>query len=146
MKQIFIPSLKIIDGLMLEQIQYARSDNVKVDKVVLVGGFGDSPSLRKFLQQSLEKSNEENMNNVELLHANIGTSAVGVAAGAIMRARNKESGPKRTPQRSIGMIRHIPWEEDQYSKEVLRQPVTFAEISQREYIKRTILWLIKAVS
>jgi hypothetical protein len=73
------------------------------------------------------------------------TSAAGVATGAVMRAQNKEHGPKRIPQRSFGVRVHVPDEPDTYSEDVLRQLFSEAEVSGESYIKNTLKWIIKAV-
>lgn len=57
---------------------------------------------------------------MELVPAAANTSATGVATGAIIRAQNKDEGPKRIPCRSIGVLYHVPDDPDyNFSKEVL---------------------------
>jgi molecular chaperone DnaK (HSP70) len=105
---LFDKSLKTIEQLMLEQLKYARSSNTNIDKVVLVGGFADSPTLKHFLTSSLIKVNKQFNTSSHLVAPPANTSATGVAVGALMRAQNKENGPKRVPCRSIGVLYHIP--------------------------------------
>jgi hypothetical protein len=52
---IFMPSLNCIANLVKDQIMTAHSKKIKVDKVVLIGGFGDSPALKEFLTQHVAK-------------------------------------------------------------------------------------------
>ena len=146
LQALFDDSLKAIEHLMLEQIENARGKNTDVDKVVLVGGFGDSPALKGHLKASLRKHNEQHRTNIKLILTPPNTSATGVAIGAVMRAQNKDNGPKRVPCRSVGVLRHVPWDPDTYSAEVLAQAFSISDLTQEEYIMRTLLWIIKAVS
>jgi hypothetical protein len=130
---------------MLGQIENAKAKNTRIKKVVLVGGFGDSPALKEHLQASLTALNNKSQTPVMLVVAPPSKSATGVAIGAVKRAHDKINGPMRIPNRSIGVRRHIPWDADAYSEEVLKQRCTLTEISQEEYIMDTILWVIKAV-
>jgi hypothetical protein len=147
LQAIFDESLKVIESLMLGQIEHARANNTDIDKVVPVGGFGDSPALKEFLRASLARVNNQNRTNIKLVVTPPNTSATGVATGAIMRAQNKNNGPKRIPCRSIGVLYHVP--DDQaydFSPEVLKQPWSICDLSHEEYIMRTIKWIIKAAS
>jgi hypothetical protein len=72
------------------------------------------------------------------------TGASAIAKGAIMRAQNKQLGPERIPTHSIGIYRHINWEEDSTDACITRQKAQ--RDGEGEYvIKNTILWIIKKV-
>ncbi|KAH4006322.1 hypothetical protein HBI56_024010 [Parastagonospora nodorum] len=145
LQDLFDKSLKTIECLLLDQIEHAQRSNTKIDKVVLVGGFGDSPALKDYLKSSLQRYNAQHGTTMQLVPAAANTSATGVATGAIMRAQNKDDGPKRIPCRSIGVLYHVPDDPDyNFSKEVLKQAWSISELSQEEYIMRTIRWIIKA--
>lgn len=154
MRSIFDESLEKIDTLMRDQIRHAWRNEKEIDKVVLVGGFSDSPALREYLGDSLQKLNKQavhqgrQVDNIELVCSPINTGAASVAIGAVMRAMDKKNGPERTPRRSIGMLHHIPRnpEPGTYTSEVLSQSYTRAKVSDRDYIMNTIFWIIKAVS
>ena len=67
-----MPSLKRIRDLMETQITKAREGGIDVDKVVLVGGFGDSEALRKFLRDHLDTMHNcryvrNGMNSIKLV-------------------------------------------------------------------------------
>ncbi|XPS92354.1 hypothetical protein M3J09_001751 [Ascochyta lentis] len=145
MEQLFKPSARGIRSLMIQQIAAARSKEYDVDKLVVVGGFADSPYLIKYLKESLEYANAQMNTNTELISPPRRTSATGVATGAIHRAMNKEHGPKRIPRQSIGILRHIPYEPKarSYRQQVLRQKKTFNNTVGQMYIVDTIEWLIK---
>jgi actin-related protein len=147
LNSIFYESLQTIERLMLEQIEGARRNHIEVKKVVLVGGFGDSPALKEHLRVSLQRINNQYGTNVELVNSAANTSAIGVAKGAIMRAQDKINGPLRIPCRSIGVLYHVRDDNGhEYSPEVLAQRWSVCELTQEEYIMRTIKWIIKAVS
>lgn len=123
-----------------------KSASDRLTKVVLVGGFGDSPAVRESIQACLVGLSKLYNTAMTLVVAPNNMSATGVASGAIMRAREKHSCPKRIPHRSIGVRRHIIPEKNIYPREVLAQRASLAEVSNNAYIMDTILWLIKAVS
>jgi hypothetical protein len=143
---IFQPSLDTIHRLMEDQISSAIKGGIVAKKVIVVGGFGDSPTLRDHLTTGLTQINRQRRTDIEIVFAPANTSATGVAVGAIMRALNKENGPKRVPCQSIGILRHVPYEPEVYSKEVLAQEWEKNDIDEESYIRRTILWVIKMVS
>lgn len=61
-----------------------------------------------------------------------------------MRAQNKTLGPKRMPTQSIGLYRHLYWEENSSHAYIRDQK---AELDgDIWFIKRTIEWIIKRVS
>jgi hypothetical protein len=149
MMGLFAGPLETISQMMVQQIQHAWNINVKIDKIVVVGGFGDSPALREHLERALvqllagEDTSKPQRTNMELVFSQHNTSATSVAAGAVMRAQNREGGPSRKPDLSLGVLRHIPYDEAMYSGEVLRQQLNYADKSKRTYIKDTIEWVIK---
>jgi hypothetical protein len=64
-----------------------------------------------------------------------------------MRAQDNINGPLRIPCRSIGVLYHVRDDNGhEYSPEVLAQRWSVCELTQEEYIMRTIKWIIKAVS
>lgn len=67
MWRIFEPSLLIIQQLIEDQVLVAVHKNITVDKIVLVGGFGDSPALKGFLQRNLERINAAHGKDIRLI-------------------------------------------------------------------------------
>jgi hypothetical protein len=132
---------------MLAQLKYARDNNIDVNKGVLVGGFGDSPALKRYLNASLSSVNNQHGTKVQLRASPQNRSATGVAVGALKRALNKSNGPRRVPYRSIGILYHVPnGPAYRFSSEVLAQRATPSDLSNEDYIMRTIKWIIKVVS
>jgi hypothetical protein len=147
MEELFQPSLETIDTLMREQVYYAISNNIGIDKVVLAGGFGDSPALKEYLTNSLQSINNSEDKNMRLVCTPTHKSATGVAKGALMRAMNKDHGPKRIPVQSIGILHHVSDDPAKYPDEVLQQTDWDEnDVTGEWYIMNTIQWLIKVVS
>ncbi|KAH8730709.1 hypothetical protein GQ44DRAFT_417296 [Phaeosphaeriaceae sp. PMI808] len=88
MKAVFDKPLRTIADLMTQQLDLANAKDIAIDKVVLVGGFGDSHALKEYLRNSLATWNTLHMENVTLVTCPHGQSAFGVAKGALIRARS----------------------------------------------------------
>lgn len=70
MWNIFYPCLSAIADLMERQVQKALDRGVRVDKILAVGGFSDSPALQIHLQARLEKIKQKfEMQDLELIMA-----------------------------------------------------------------------------
>ncbi|KAF2178402.1 hypothetical protein K469DRAFT_695689 [Zopfia rhizophila CBS 207.26] len=151
--EVFSPVVKDISALMSDQIRRATEADFEVDKVVLVGGFADSKVLQIFLEAELEKINKANRTAIQIIWSKEKqSSGPAVAKGAILRALDKEHGPKRLPRMSYGVLRHVPYEpqiarRDPKLKHLLAwkyKPKT-NDIDGREYIHNVIEWPIKRV-
>ncbi|CAG8983994.1 hypothetical protein HYALB_00009003 [Hymenoscyphus albidus] len=53
LRGIFLPVLEKVSGLMERQLELAKMRRINVTKVILIGGFANSPSLRSFLKRKL---------------------------------------------------------------------------------------------
>ena len=142
-----MPSLNTIADLMEKQINATLQSEIKVDKVVLVGGFGDSPALKDFIGNALLRISDEKKTNLNLIVTPPNTGASGVAIGALKRAKNKEHGPAKIPCLSIGIYHHVRYEPESYSEEVLTQTDEWEQndLDGDLYIMHTIKWIFKAV-
>ena len=108
--------------MMEEFIIKAKIAGYTISKVVVVGGFADSPCLRSYLLKRQHEIVRTLGIPLKLRFSPRNTSATGVATGAILRAVNKANGPSRIPCQSIGILRHIPSNDENgdYSKDVLK--------------------------
>jgi hypothetical protein len=132
-----------------QQIEQAVEAKITIDKIMLVGGYGDSLALQTYIESILRELNDKHSLDLSLIPSEYSVCATGVAIGGVMRAQNKETGLKRNINFSVGRQRHPPMSsspEDDYSDEVLAQPVTPAKKSGLPYITNTIFWDIKRVS
>jgi hypothetical protein len=89
MLSIFQECSDTISELMKAQITHALSNGTNINKVVLVGEFGDSPALKQFSTPSLREFNKTYGSNAVLVIIPRGNLAGSVAKGGLMRARNK---------------------------------------------------------
>ncbi|KAH8900614.1 hypothetical protein GQ53DRAFT_633221 [Thozetella sp. PMI_491] len=136
--EIFMQCLEGIAGIMFDQIAAAKKGGNQVKKVILIGGFGASPSLRKYLDRCLRKYCAETGSQIILLCPENTTNAV--ATGAILRAFNKEHGPSRHARSSYGILRteyFKDWPEHKGLKP------TYDEHDGLPYITNTIDWFFK---
>ena len=133
--------------MMEEAIVNAENVGYAVGKVVVVGGFGDSPCLQSYLLEQKDRIVQKTGSLFELKFTPREVSAAtGVATGAILRAIDKANGPSRMPCQSIGILRHIPCgDEDMYPFEVMSQPRTWSDPDQEDYVMNTIEWVVKKV-
>lgn len=131
---------------MEEAITNAKDSGYRVSKVIVVGGFGDTPCLQSYLLEKRDRSTRELGLSIKLCFSPRNTSATGVATGAIMRAINKTDGPWRIPCQSICILRHIPCDhKGTYPAAVLAQPQEWDVQQRAYYVTNTILWVVKKV-
>lgn len=131
---------------MQEAVMNAKKAGYTVSKVVVVGGFGDSPCLQSYLLEQKDRIIRATGSPLKLRFSPRNMSATGVATGAIMRAMNKADGPSRLPCQSIGILRHIPCDqEEEYPAEIMLQQREWSAEEQVDYVMNTIEWLVKKV-
>lgn len=133
--------------MMEDAIVKARSAGYTISKVVVVGGFGDSPCLQNYLIEQKDRIVRKLRTPLKLRFSPRNMSATGVATGAVLRAINKANGPSRIPCQSIGILRHIPcdYDNDEYTTEVLAQPKRWSAQEEMDYVMNTIRWVVKKV-
>ncbi|KAI1364017.1 hypothetical protein F5Y08DRAFT_353863 [Xylaria arbuscula] len=136
MEAIFSPCLEQIAKLMESQIKSTRLRGIRVDKVIVVGGFAGSPSLQGYLMRRLAGISREVGYPIEWVVRENKVAAV--ASGAVLRALNKDHGPKRQLQSSYGFRRDEPYSKEDFGENVkrYRDPA-----DNRMYVK-TINWVL----
>ncbi|KAK8137369.1 hypothetical protein PG984_005309 [Apiospora sp. TS-2023a] len=138
-KALFDPLLQGIVSVMNDQIIKATAKGSRVEKVVLIGGFASSEkTLVRYIEHHLEKFNAENDCHIKLVKPRHATTAV--ASGAVLRAFNKELGPKRLARSSYGILRTEPFGECE-EHEGLRP--YYNPYDGQPYIKDTVDWILK---
>ncbi|KAI1775051.1 hypothetical protein F4818DRAFT_451981 [Hypoxylon cercidicola] len=138
MKAIFMPCLTQIAEIMEGQIVSAMNKGVYVDHVILVGGFAGSVSLEKYLRLHLEALSNRLGYDVNLIVPRE-HSVVAVASGAVLRALNKDNGPKRQIQSSYGIRLDEP---QGFYKEHGKAKAFCDRVDGLKYV-RTIDWKLK---
>ena len=148
MKAIFDPVLIRVIGVLAEQLKAAKEEetNLNVTKVVLIGGFSESPSLVQVLRGYLARPHNFNIRDVQielLVPEKFRTSAV--ARGAVLRALRKEHGPERRSRSSFGFKRHELHDPDNVPQHK-GVSVKIDPVDGFETIDNTIFWVIQQVS
>ena len=146
MKEIFDPVLKGVVDILKEQLKAAKDPAIglNVTKVVLIGGFSESPSLEQVLKSYLARQQNLRGLPIELLiPERFRTSAV--ARGAVLRALRKEYGPERYSRSSFGFKRTELYDPDRYPQHTGIKPKPDPE-DGLDNIDNTIYWVIQKVS
>jgi hypothetical protein len=143
-QQLFDPSVQGVLRLLRKQLALTLEAKLIVSKVIVVGGFGESPVLQDAIEEVIAK--ERN-----LLGSTIRTiwphdmPTTAVVRGALLRAINKEDGPKRKSRSSFGFLRH-----EQYKAFPEHEEAGVVSIRDRfdgrPLVHDTLNWLIQAVS
>ncbi|OCL14979.1 hypothetical protein AOQ84DRAFT_307992 [Glonium stellatum] len=139
-ERIFRQCLRGASTVMTEQLELARAQGLQVNKVILIGGFAASPSLKWFLEKELHKLSEAYGSEIRLLRPE--TPGTAVASGAILRALNKEDGPARFIRSSYGFLRTEPYEPEVTPAHVGVKP-SYDHLDGNQYIRDTIDWVVK---
>ncbi|CZR60755.1 related to hsp70 protein [Phialocephala subalpina] len=135
--EIFRPLLRGIEKLMKEQLTSASEAGIRVQKVVLIGGFAGSPTLRGYLTHQLK---DFSSNRIQLIDSDNPETLV--ARGAILRALDKKNGPTRVTRSSYGFLRTEPFDSTAYLAHVGIRP-SLDKVDGIYYVRNTIDWLIK---
>ncbi|KAH8685484.1 hypothetical protein BGZ60DRAFT_365995 [Tricladium varicosporioides] len=140
MRDVFEMSLKGAADLLTEQLELAKAKEHPVQKVILIGGFGQSPSLRAHLRAVLASERNSLDQEIKFLTPHVPSTVV--ARGAVLRALDKDDGPDRITSCSYGFLRTEPWEPEHipaHSKVKCHIDKTDGE----KYVDNTINWLIQ---
>ncbi|KAF2181357.1 hypothetical protein K469DRAFT_713791 [Zopfia rhizophila CBS 207.26] len=137
-KDIFMKCLEGIESIMRNQIQTALDKGVVVDKVILIGGFAASISLQRYLRKYLDAISTYNNCHIRLVVPENQVTAV--ASGAVLRALNKEQGPRRLARSSYGILRTEPFMD--YPEHSGLKP-SYDRYDGLPCIKNTIDWVLK---
>ncbi len=141
MYEVFKGCIRGVADLMLKQLNAAKAQGVNVQTVILIGGFGDSPSLKNHLKKILRKERNLLDQSIDFGPSHYVQSAV--ARGAVLRALNKEGGPERITRSSYGVLQSERYnaEDPKHRKfRVSRDPAD-GEL----YVMNTIHWVLNKV-
>ncbi|ETN47239.1 uncharacterized protein HMPREF1541_01431 [Cyphellophora europaea CBS 101466] len=141
-RDVFEPSLKGTTDLLEKQLRLAEERGLIVNKVIVVGGFGESPSLRVRIRQVLANHSNGSGEEIEAIWPrHFPTSAV--ARGAVLRALDKRNGPSRISRSSFGFLRHEPLGDFPEHNEASVMPRR-DNVDHVEFVRDTIYWVIQA--
>lgn len=142
-RALFEPSLKGVTDLVERQLQLANAKGLTVSKLIVVGGFGESPSLRGRIEEVIaSKRNIIGATIATIWPKEFPTSAV--ARGAVLRALNKQDGPNRISRSSFGFLHHEQYKTFPEHEEAGVKP-TKDSVDHYDSVNDTIRWVIQAV-
>jgi molecular chaperone DnaK (HSP70) len=138
---VFKDCLRGVSDLMLKQLNAAKAKGYSVERVILTGGFGDSPSLRNHLKKILRKERNLLNRSIDLETSYYVQSAV--SRGAVLRALRKEFGPPRHTRSSYGVLRSELFD---INNPIHKRLSVHRDRADGElYIMDTIEWVIEKV-
>ncbi|KAF2993988.1 hypothetical protein E8E13_001711 [Curvularia kusanoi] len=140
LRKFFKEPLEKTKALLQNQLEQAEEANKRVKKVILTGGFGQSPSLQSHLGSYLQKRLNRGRKDIQLVASDNPSTAV--ARGAVLRALNKRYGPSRIALCSYGFILSEHYEPDL----VPEHRDTICRINKADgerYVGQTIRWLLR---
>ena len=145
-KEMFEPSLTGTTDLLERQLDAAFERRFTVTKVIVVGGFGESPSLQRRLNKLVESKWNLVGSKIDIIWPDrFPTSAV--ARGAILRSLNKDNGPTRHSRASFGFLQTEQYDARNPRPEYIEAEVqpSIDPIDGYANVKNTIYWVIQAV-
>ncbi|KAF1849715.1 uncharacterized protein K460DRAFT_360566 [Cucurbitaria berberidis CBS 394.84] len=140
-RRLFKDSLEGVTDVLDNQLELAESLGHRVSKVIVTGGFGQSPSLQSHLKPYLEGRMMVTNRRMDLIVPNNPSTAV--ARGAVLRALNKRFGPSRITQCSYGFLISEPYEPETF-KEHRETKCRINKADGERYVDETIKWVIQA--
>ncbi|KAF2624064.1 hypothetical protein BU25DRAFT_348820 [Macroventuria anomochaeta] len=141
MKNFFEPSLAGAKEVLENQLDLAENKDRRVEKVILTGGFGQSPSLQSYLRKYLAERTNAKGRNIDLVVPQNPSTAV--ARGAVLRALNKRFGPSRIIQCSYGFILSELYEPEEVEAH-RRTKCRINKVDGERYVDGTIRWVLRA--
>jgi hypothetical protein len=143
-RDVFEDSLKGTTDLLEKQIQRAKEKHLIVNKLIVVGGFGESPSLNARISQVLFNCCNSSGEEIEVIWP-IDFPSSAVARGAVLRALDKRNGPSRISRSSFGVLRHERYGAFEEHSEENVVPER-DDVDHDNFVRDTIYWLIQEVS
>ncbi|ETS77294.1 hypothetical protein PFICI_11168 [Pestalotiopsis fici W106-1] len=140
-KGLFRTLLEGIATVMEDQINRALQKGCRVEKVILQGGFAASKSLQEFIRRRLADLTQRTGHTIKLTKSPSSANTItAVASGAVLRAFNKEQGPRRLARSSYGILRTEPFGD--YPDEHKGVKPSYDRHDGLPYVKRTIDWVL----
>ncbi|KAL4819764.1 hypothetical protein BDW67DRAFT_181481 [Aspergillus spinulosporus] len=134
MNAYFKRSLEGTRSLILEQLE--QLDGIRVQALLLVGGFSRSPAL----QRSISEAFKGTYLNVLRLDDDIDITTA-VSRGGVLRALNKEDGPRRKLRLNLGVCLTEPWNPKYAGHR--NAPWFRHPLNNKKYVKDCMDWVIR---
>ncbi|PMD30615.1 hypothetical protein L207DRAFT_549324 [Hyaloscypha variabilis F] len=140
MMWVFQESLDKTADLLIAQLEMVKAKGSAVQKVILIGGFGQSPSLQAHLRNVL--ATEKNFLGQEISLLIPRTASTAVARGAVLQALNKDHNSLRITSCSYGFLQTEPYEPEEFAAHRNTRCI-IDKADGEKYIDGTINWLIQ---
>ncbi|KAH7083967.1 hypothetical protein FB567DRAFT_581428 [Paraphoma chrysanthemicola] len=140
-KKFFAAPLRGVEEVLDSQLERAKNAGCRVEKIILTGGFGQSPSLKSHLENYLAKKLYAIGDRPKLIVPR--SPSTTVARGAVLRALNKKDGPARITQCSYGFLSSMPYEPEEFDAHKGTKCRINAADGER-YVDGVIKWVIQA--
>lgn len=111
---IFQKMVSKAENLKIDLLDRAHATNTEIHKLLLTGGFGDSPYFRAAVRNRLTTYKREYMAEIDFIVAPSQRSGISTATGALLRVLDKEHGHLHVLRMSVGVLRTIPWQPSKY--------------------------------
>ncbi|KAF3384715.1 hypothetical protein F1880_001924 [Penicillium rolfsii] len=134
----FQKSLDGIFKLVQQQLDSSLRENKPVQKVILVGGFSQSPTVRHALKAYLDPK-------IALLYQPDGEAETLVSRGAVYRAIDKTKGPSRKIMANIGILQHEEQNSNFAGHRDTHNHVKPSPVNGKRYVNDCVNWIIKKV-
>ncbi|KAF2734482.1 hypothetical protein EJ04DRAFT_602989 [Polyplosphaeria fusca] len=140
-EDIFRKSLRGTMKVLKNQLDMAGVQERPVKKVILTGGFGQSPALQNYLRSFIGRQRNCLNENIDFLVPNSASTAV--ARGAVLRALNKSDGPARITHCSYGFLLNELYQPQVHPAHKGAR-VTIDPDDGRRFVNSAIDWVITA--
>ncbi|KAI3189013.1 hypothetical protein CBS147311_10009 [Penicillium roqueforti] len=130
----FQDSLNGIAKLIQEQIVASKEKKRFVQKIMLVGGYSQSPTLRQFLKKEFQE--------LQPLYQSDWEAETLVSRGAVYRAIDKSNGPSRQIMANIGILQNEEYD-NKYPGHRDTPGGTRHPKDKKLYVHRCVNWVIK---
>ncbi|KAJ5748239.1 uncharacterized protein N7511_009935 [Penicillium nucicola] len=130
----FQPSLKGITDLIHQQLGACADIDVRVQKIILFGGYSQSKTLQNFLKQRIS--------HPKIVCPRASAFETTVSRGTVYRAVDKSKGPLRQAIANIGILQSEPFDPEQYPSHRQVHPGRNHH-NKKRYIFATAQWIIK---
>jgi len=147
-KIVFDPVISIIIQLIIGQLELidAAPGHLKVAAILLVGGFGSSEYLRKYIENHF--SGEDGMPAIKVIQPVNAWSAV--TRGAMLRGIQGDIVETRIIRHHYGVVARTPWNEEIHEKGDKRRQAEqnkyFDATEQKTFCSNVMTWYVKKVS
>ncbi|GFF25052.1 hypothetical protein IFM61606_09330 [Aspergillus udagawae] len=131
----FVPSLEGIAGLIQQQLDACAKTGLRVQKIILFGGYARSKTLQSFLRKRFSR-------HPKVVSPKAGVFETTVSRGTVYRAIDKSKGPLRQTIANIGILQTEPYNPKKFAAH-REAPPDRNGLNKKKYVYGTVQWIIK---